>query len=94
MRRLALAIAALTPPGTAGPKAKPTLRRAPARSGKKNPTQHLPRSFRVEEIVRTLKRATAKFPQPMGTAMISEKRTLFQLLVSTVCPAQTKDTTT
>lgn len=30
----------------------------------------------------------------MGTAMVAEKRTLFQLLVSTVCSAQTKDTTT
>jgi endonuclease-3 len=30
----------------------------------------------------------------MGTAMVAEKRTLFQLLVSTVCSAQTKDSAT
>lgn len=48
----------------------------------------------VVMIVRTLRRATKSFAQPMGIAMVAEKRTLFQLLVSTVCSAQTKDTTT
>lgn len=48
----------------------------------------------IKTIVRTLRRATRPFAKPMGTAMVAEKRTLFQLLVSTVCSAQTKDTTT
>ncbi len=48
----------------------------------------------AEAIIRILRRATQKFAKPMGTAMVAEKRTLFQLLVSTVCSAQTKDTTT
>ncbi|MDO8598711.1 MAG: endonuclease III [bacterium] len=51
-------------------------------------------STRVLAIVRVLRRATCGFPKPMGTAMVAENRTLFQLLVSTVCSAQTKDTTT
>lgn len=45
-------------------------------------------------IVRTLRRATRGFTKPMGTAMIAEKRTLFELLVSTVCSAQTRDSVT
>lgn len=45
-------------------------------------------------IVRTLRRATKPFQKPMGTAIVAEKRTLFQLLVAIVCSAQTKDTTT
>lgn len=45
-------------------------------------------------IVRTLRRATKSFAKPMGTVMVAEKRTLFQLLVSTVCSAQTKDSVT
>ncbi|MDP3771461.1 MAG: endonuclease III [bacterium] len=48
----------------------------------------------MESTIRVLRRATKPFVKPMGTAMVEEKRTLFQLLVSTVCSAQTKDTTT
>ncbi|MBI4143030.1 endonuclease III [Candidatus Uhrbacteria bacterium] len=45
-------------------------------------------------MIRTLRMTTRDFPKPMGTAMVLEKRTLFELLVATVCSAQTKDTTT
>ena len=45
-------------------------------------------------IVRILTRATRAFPKPMGTRMIEERRTLFELLVATVCSAQSRDATT
>lgn len=45
-------------------------------------------------IIRTLRRATRAFPKPMGTAIVAERRTLFELLVSTVCSAQSQDRVT
>lgn len=49
---------------------------------------------RIPYIVRTLTLATKAFAAPMGTAMVRERRTLFELLVSTVCSAQSKDSVT
>ena len=54
----------------------------------------LPVKSRIPRIIRTLRRATAEFPKPMGTAMVAEKRSLFELLVATVCSAQSRDSVT
>ncbi|MDO8425012.1 MAG: endonuclease III [bacterium] len=45
-------------------------------------------------IVRILRRTTAQYEIPLGTRMGLEKRSLFELLVSTVCSAQARDATT
>ncbi|MDO8462816.1 MAG: endonuclease III [bacterium] len=45
-------------------------------------------------IVRILKRTTKRFAIPLGTTMVLEQRSLFELLVSTVCSAQARDATT
>lgn len=45
-------------------------------------------------IMRILKRATATFEKPLGTAMVLERRTPFELLVSTICSAQARDSQT
>ncbi|MBI4433471.1 endonuclease III [Candidatus Uhrbacteria bacterium] len=49
---------------------------------------------RIRAIIAELCRATRSFPKPMGTSMVGEGRTLFQLLVATICSAQTRDATT
>lgn len=45
-------------------------------------------------IVRILARETTGFEKPLGTVMKLERRTPFELLVSTICSARTKDSIT
>lgn len=45
-------------------------------------------------VVRVLARTTKAYAIPLGTAMVLERRSLFELLVSTVCSAQARDVTT
>ncbi|MBI2483470.1 endonuclease III [Candidatus Uhrbacteria bacterium] len=49
---------------------------------------------RAVAVIRVLRRETAALPKPMGTTMVFERRTLFQLLVATICSAQTRDVVT
>ena len=48
----------------------------------------------IPTIIHTIRRATRSFAKPMGTAIVAEQRTLFELLVSTVCSAQSQDRVT
>lgn len=41
-----------------------------------------------------LRRATTSFEKPLGTAMALDRRTPFELLVSTICSAQARDSQT